>query len=102
MEGTIELIEADALKKVPELKGPIDLLFIGAGKQDNIRYLHRVYPKVAPGGIIAALDIVSHAEQVTDYLEKLKTYPDLVTVKVLQTGAGISISYKRKPWRKAP
>jgi predicted O-methyltransferase YrrM len=42
---TIELVEGDALKKVPELEGPFDLVFIDAWKGDYVRYLDMVYPR---------------------------------------------------------
>ncbi|MBI4604083.1 MAG: O-methyltransferase [Planctomycetes bacterium] len=100
VDDTIELIEADALKKVPELEGPFDMVFIDAWKQDYVRYLEMVYPKVPPGGIIAAHNVVSHANDMKDFLEKLKTYPDLETVTALEKGAGLSVSYKKKPWPK--
>ncbi len=100
VEDTVQLIEGDALKKISELEGPFDLVFIDAWKQDYVRYLEMVYPMVPPGGVIAAHNVVSHAGDMKEFLEKLKSYPDLETVTALEKGPGLSVSYRRKPWPK--
>jgi O-methyltransferase len=50
----IELIEGDALKTLPSLAGPFDLVWIDAWKADYPRYLDLVLPELAPRGIIVA------------------------------------------------
>jgi caffeoyl-CoA O-methyltransferase len=54
MADRIELIEGDALKTLPTLAGPFDLVWIDAWKADYPRYLDLVLPKLAPRGIIVA------------------------------------------------
>ena len=52
LDDRIELINGDALKILPSLKGPYDLLFIDANKEDYSNYYHLAFDKMAPGSYI--------------------------------------------------
>jgi caffeoyl-CoA O-methyltransferase len=54
----IELITGDAREIVPQLDGPLDLVFIDAWKPDYIRYYEAVLPKLSPGGLIVADNVL--------------------------------------------
>ncbi len=93
--GVIDSRLADALKEIPKLEGPFDLVFIDAWKPDYIKYLRMVMPKVRSGGVIAAHNVVSHPGEMADFLQEIKTNPSLRTEFVNVGPAGLSISYKK-------
>jgi predicted O-methyltransferase YrrM len=86
---------ADALKEIPKIDGPFDLVFIDAWKPDYIRYLKMVLPKVRSGGVIAAHNVKSQASEMEDFLHEIQTNSALKTEFVTVGPSGLSISYKR-------
>jgi len=54
----IELINGDALKIIPELPGPFDLVFIDANKENYPAYFDMIVEKVRPGGFILADNVL--------------------------------------------
>ena len=96
--GLDDLIESrlgDALKILPTLDGPFELVFIDAWKPDYKKYLDLVLPKVSPGGVITAHNIDSHPEETADFLEAIQHYPQLKTELVHVGPGGLSVSYKQ-------
>jgi predicted O-methyltransferase YrrM len=80
---------------VPDLAGPFDFVFIDAGKRDYIRYFRMVFPKVRQGGAILAHNVLSHGDDMQDFLEAIENHPDLETRIDRQSSSGISVSFKR-------
>jgi predicted O-methyltransferase YrrM len=96
--GLDDLIESrlgDALKILPTLDGPFELVFIDAWKPDYKKYLDLVLPKVSPGGVITAHNIDSHPEETADFLEAIQHHPQLKTELVHAGPGGLSVSYKQ-------
>ena len=54
----IELRLGDALETVKAIDGPIDLVFIDADKVNYINYWEALVPKVRPGGLIVADNVL--------------------------------------------
>jgi caffeoyl-CoA O-methyltransferase len=48
----------DALELLDQLPGPYDLVFIDAAKEHYIQYYEKVLPKIPPGGIILADNVL--------------------------------------------
>jgi len=86
---------ADALKEIPKIEGPFDLVFIDAWKPDYIRYLKMVLPKMRPGGAIAAHNVKGQASEMEDFLQEIQTNQTLKTEFISVGPAGLSISYIR-------
>ena len=57
----IELIEGNALEKIEELDGPWDFVFLDGMKDEYIFYFSTLWPKLRPGGLIVADNMLSHA-----------------------------------------
>ena len=66
----IELHIADAMKKLNELEGPFDIVFLDADKSNYSNYLALVMDKVRPGGYIVA-DNVLWSGKVTESIEEM-------------------------------
>ncbi len=93
----IELRRGDALKLVPLVEAPLDLVFIDAWKPDYPRYFEMVFDKVRPGGAIVAHNTHSHAseEGIVRYLEIVQNHPQLETRIDTRSSAGFALSFKK-------
>jgi predicted O-methyltransferase YrrM len=58
LQKQIDLINGDALKLIPKLKGPFDLVFIDANKDDYPSYYELVIDRVKSGGYILADNVL--------------------------------------------
>ncbi|MCL6564897.1 MAG: O-methyltransferase [Acidobacteriia bacterium] len=96
-DSIIELRRGDALKLVPLVEGPLDLVFIDAWKPDYPRYFEMVFDKVRSGGAIVAHNTRSHAgeEGIVRYLEIVRRHPQLDTRVDTRSSAGFAISFKK-------
>jgi predicted O-methyltransferase YrrM len=86
----VTLIEGDAHKNIPKLKGTADVVFIDADKSGYVDYLKSTLPRLRPGGLILAHNI----EMVPDYEKMVTTDPSLETVFYMQ-GGGLGITIKK-------
>jgi len=97
LENVVTCIEGDALKTLADLEGPIDFVFIDAVKQDNFKYLKIIEPKLSPGTVVVADNVIQSARAMKDYLDYVQTSPDYDTVIIrssMEKNDGMSISYK--------
>lgn len=95
MEDLIDSRLGDALKTLKTLSGPFELVFLDAWKPDYKKYLDLTLPMVPSGGVIAGHNVDSHPQEMQDFLEAIKTDPQLKTEFVKVGPAGLSISYKK-------
>ncbi len=94
VESLITLIEGDALRDVPKLKGPFEFVFIDAWKHDYVKYLDMVLPMVPAGGIIMAHNTLNLRSEMEDFIERVQTDPRLKTELVEPGPGGFSVSVK--------
>jgi predicted O-methyltransferase YrrM len=90
----ITLIEGIALATMAGLDEPFDFIFLDADRPAYLPYLEAVVPRLRPGGLLVTDNVVSHAHELTDFLDRLARHPLLDTVTV-PVGNGQTISYKR-------
>jgi caffeoyl-CoA O-methyltransferase len=99
LEKTVTVMQGDALKLLPDLKGEFDFIFIDADKSDYLKYLKAIEPRLKRGAVIVGDNVVVYAGAMADFLTYLQTSPNYDTVIVrasMQKNDGISISYKIK------
>ncbi|MFB3921787.1 MAG: O-methyltransferase [Terriglobia bacterium] len=94
VERLITLVHGDALKEIPKLQGPFEFVFIDAWKQDYVKYLDMILPKVPAGGVIVAHNVTDLRSQLLDFIERVKTDPQLKTEIVNAGPGGFSVSVK--------
>lgn len=99
--GLSEFIDtrlADAHELVPELKGTFDFVFCDADKSWYKNYLIDVLPKLETGGCFTAHNVLNlrYGGGIREFLDYVKSHPDLKTTINHSSSAGISISYKKK------
>ena len=96
LDSIIDARNANALTETEKVEGPLDPVFIDAWKNDYIKYLKMVLPKVRKGGVIIAHNIYNNATGMLDFIEEIKTNPALKTeFLALGTGQGLSLSIKQ-------
>jgi len=69
-------------------------VFLDADRPSYLTYLELVVPKIVPRGLLVADNVTSHASELTEYLARVKSHPDLFSVTV-PIGNGEEISIKR-------
>ncbi len=97
LEKSVTCIEGDALKTLRDIEGPIDFIFIDALKQDYLKYLKIIEPKLAPGALVVGDNVIQSARAMRDFLEYIDTSPDYDTAIIrasMEKNDGMSISYK--------
>jgi len=95
VDKIVTLVEGDAHETIARLKEPIDILFIDADKPGYIDYLNKLLPLVRHGGLILAHN-TNMAGQMQDYITAITTNPELETLFVLQQGAGVGVTLKKR------
>jgi len=97
LENVVTCVEGDALQTLGNVEGPIDFVFIDALKRDYFKYLKILEPKLKPGTIIVADNVIVSARDMKDYLDYVQNSPNYDTVIIrasLEKKDGMSISYK--------
>ncbi len=94
VEFLVPLKLGDALKEIPKLQGPFDFVFIDAWKRDYLRYLEMVLPLVPPGGVIVAHNVTDLRAELEDFIQAVKTNPQLKTTFENPGPGGFSVSTK--------
>ena len=89
----VDILEGRAADTLARLPGPFDLVFLDADRQSYATYLELTLPRLRPGGLLVADNVVSHAAELEDYLARVKSHPALFSVTV-PVGNGEEISYK--------
>jgi predicted O-methyltransferase YrrM len=99
LENTVTCIQGDALKTLATLEGEFDFVFIDAVKRDYFRYLKLIEPKLKPGAVIVADNVIRSARAMQDFLDYIQQSPDYDTVIIrasMEKNDGMSVSYKIK------
>lgn len=96
---TVTVVEGDALKVLPTLEGEFDFVFIDAAKRDYLKYLKALEPKLKPGTVVVADNVIQYARDMQDYLDHVQNGGDYETVIVRaseEKNDGMAISYKKR------
>jgi caffeoyl-CoA O-methyltransferase len=82
LEEWAELLEGDAFEALPEIEDGLDVVFIDAEKEDYERLFALARPKLEPGGLVVADNVLSHEEALGAYSRARQADPTLVSVTV--------------------
>jgi caffeoyl-CoA O-methyltransferase len=88
---------ADAHELVPELTGPFDFVFVDADKEWYTNYLKLLLPKLDVGGCFTAHNVrnLEYMRGIEEFLDYVRSLPNMETTIDTSSGSGISISYKK-------
>jgi len=95
LEGVVDIIEGPAADTLANLPSPFDLVFLDPDRPSYLPYLELVVPKLRSGGILIADNATSHAQELQDYLRRVKSHPQLFALTV-PIGNGEEIALKVK------
>jgi predicted O-methyltransferase YrrM len=96
LEDVVQVIAGDAFAEIPKLQGNFDLVFLDAWKPDYKKFFDLVFPRVTPGGLFLAHNVVNKKNEMRDFLSAIQTHPEAVTTIVSAGFEGISMTYKRR------
>lgn len=97
LEKTVTVVEGDALKVLPELKGEFDFVFIDALKKDYFKYFKALEPKLKKGAMIVADNVIQSEKDMKDFLDYFKNNPDYDSVTIrasLEKNDGMLVVHK--------
>lgn len=82
LEEWAELLAGDAFATLATLDEPFDVVLLDAEKHDYEALFAAVRPKLEPGSVVVADNVVSHAETLGAYSRARQSDPSLVSVTV--------------------
>ena len=92
----VTVVPGDAFKEIPKVAGEFDFVFLDAWKRDYKRFLDLTLPRVTPGGLFLAHNVVNKQSEMPDFLAAIHNNPALFSAVVTPSGEGMSVSYKVK------
>jgi predicted O-methyltransferase YrrM len=96
LTDVVRVVPGDAFKEIPKLTGSFDLVFLDAWKPDYKKFFDMVYPRLTPGGLFVAHNVVNKKSEMEPFLAAVHTHPSLFTTIVSPSGEGMSVSYRTK------
>ena len=93
LANTVKLIEGDAKETLSILEKEFDFVFLDAEKEDYLEFFHLIFPKLKIGGVIVADNVISHAEDLKEYIDFVRANPNLQSVLV-PIGRGEELTLK--------
>jgi predicted O-methyltransferase YrrM len=92
----VRIIQGDGFKEVPKLQGTFDLVFLDAWKPDYKKFFDLVFPRLAPGGVFVAHNVVNKKNEMKPFLDAIHGHPALFTTIVSPSNEGMSVSYRTR------
>jgi len=89
----VELRTGDATEIVRQLTGPFDLVFLDADRWKFPEQIQILLPKLASKVLVIADNVLSHPEEIAEYLKLVSSLPDFQHTTV-PVGKGLSIAYR--------
>src|SRR5690349_14081833 len=96
LSDIVRVIPGDAFKEVPKVAGTFDMVFLDAWKPDYIKFFEMVFPRVNPGGLFLAHNVINKKNDMLDFLAAIEKHPMALNTTVSPGYEGISITYKKR------
>ena len=99
LQDVVTVVEGDALKVLPKLEGQFDFVYIDAVKSDYLKYFKALEPKLLPGAVIVADNVIRSARHMPDFLDYIGNSPNYLsnTIRSDETKRdGMMVIYKVK------
>jgi predicted O-methyltransferase YrrM len=96
LSDIVRVVAGDAFKEVPKVAGNFDMVFLDAWKPDYIKFFEMVFPRVSPGGLFLAHNVINKKNDMLDFLSAIEKHPMALNTIVSPGYEGISITYKKR------
>lgn len=96
LSDIVRVVPGDAFKEIPKIPGNFDLVFLDAWKPDYKKFFDTVFPRVTPGGLFLAHNVINKKNDMLDFLAAIEKHPMAFNTTVSPGHEGISITYKRR------
>jgi caffeoyl-CoA O-methyltransferase len=96
LSDIVQVVAGDAFKEIPKVAGTFDLVFLDAWKPDYKKFFEMVFPRVAPGGVFLAHNVINKRNDMLDFLTAIEQHPMAFNTTVSPGHEGISMTYKRR------
>ena len=99
LDDVVTVVEGDALEVLPQLEGEFDFVYIDAVKRDYLKYFQALEPKLVPGAVIVADNVIRSATSMTDFFQVINNSPNYIsnTIRADDTKRdGMMVIYKVK------
>ena len=94
LSDVVTVVQGDAFAEIPPLSRSFDFVFLDAWKPDYQKFFDLVYPRLDPGGLFVAHNVVNKQSEMGDFLATIQNHPRLFTTIVSPSGEGMSVSYR--------
>ncbi len=96
LSDIVRVVTGDGFAEIPRLTGTFDVVFLDAWKRDYLRFFDLAFPRVTPGGLFVAHNVVNKKDEMTDFLTAIDTRSDAWSTIVSPSFEGMSVTYKRR------
>ena len=96
LSDVVRVVAGDAFKEIPKVTGNFDLVFLDAWKPDYRKFFDMVFPRVNPGGLFLAHNVINKKNEMLDFLSAIGKHPQALNTTVSPGHEGISITYKKR------
>src|SRR5262245_30251279 len=96
LDDVVRVVHGDAFAEIPKLQGTFDFVFLDAWKPDYKKFFDMVFPRLTPGGVFTAHNVVNKKSEMEPFLKTIQNHASLLTTVVSPSGEGMSVSYKLK------
>ena len=96
LDDVVRVVHGDAFAEIPKLQGTFDFVFLDAWKPDYKKFFDMVFPRLTPGGVFTAHNVVNKKSEMEPFLKTIQNNTALFTSIVSPSGEGMSVSYKLK------
>jgi predicted O-methyltransferase YrrM len=96
LSDIVRVVHGDAFQEVPKVPGTFDLVFLDAWKPDYKKFFDMVFPRVNPGGLFLAHNVINKKNDMLDFLSAIEKHPSALNTTVSPGHEGISMTYKKR------
>ena len=96
LSDIVQVVAGDAFTEIPKVQGQFDLVFLDAWKPDYKKFFDLVFPRVTPGGLFLAHNVINKKNEMLDFLSAIQLHPQALSSTVSPGHEGMSITYKKR------
>ena len=73
LDDVVRVVHGDAFKEIPKLQGTFDFVFLDAWKPDYKKFFDMVFPRLTPGGVFTAHNVVNKKKDMEPFLRTVQS-----------------------------